>query len=69
VKVGDLVNFSASWRRHPGERLPRTSHPGELAGVIIRVKGAKWMEVIWSDAELTWEHVEDLKNITEGAEK
>jgi len=55
VKVGDLVKFSASWRRHPGE----------LAGVIIRVKGTKWMEVIWSDSELTWEHVEDLKNITE----
>jgi hypothetical protein len=59
VKVGDLVKFSAGWRRRPGRS----------AGIIIRVKGTKWIEVIWADAELTWEHVEDLKSITEGAEK
>jgi len=53
MKPGDLVNYICFRELNNPQWSQR--------GVVIKVKGKKWVEVSWTDKLITREHVDDLE--------
>lgn len=54
MKIGDLVTSSVSW----------DYSKKFWCGVIIAISSPRWVTVAWSDGTCSYEHIEDLKDIT-----
>jgi len=57
MQVGKQVRYITSFA---GGSLPR-----KVTGVIMEVKGTKWVKVAWSDKIICSEHVDDLQVVNE----
>jgi len=57
MKVGDAVKYSKLFK------LMTESTKKDITGVVMDVKGNKWVEVHWIDGVIYNEHVDDLEII------